>query len=91
MKALGASEWLAGGIFAVEAISLGALGGMVGYVIGIGVAAWIGRASLQQAVVPRVDVFPVIFAASIALTLIAALMPLRLLRRIQPAAILKGE
>jgi putative ABC transport system permease protein len=91
MKALGASEWLAGGIFAVEFISLGVLGGMVGYVIGIGVAAWIGRASLQQAVMPRADVFPVILAVSVALTLIAAVMPLRLLRRIQPAAILKGE
>jgi len=60
-------------------------------VIGIGVAAWIGRASLQQAVMPRAEVFPVILAASITLTLVAALVPLRLLRRIQPAAILKGE
>lgn len=91
MKALGASEWLAGGIFAVEALSLGAMGGVVGYLIGIGVAAWIGQASLQQTVMPRADVFPVVLAASVALTLIAALFPIRLLRRIHPAAILKGE
>lgn len=91
MKALGASEWLAGGIFAVEAIMLGSLGGMAGYLVGIGVAGWIGRASLQQTVIPRADILPAILAASIALTLVAALLPMRLLRRIQPAAILKGE
>jgi putative ABC transport system permease protein len=91
MKALGASQVMANSIFAVEALFLGALGASIGYLIGVGVAAWIGRASLHQAVLPRLDVFPPILLASILLTLVAAMFPLRLLRGIQPAAILKGE
>jgi putative ABC transport system permease protein len=91
MKALGASQAMANSIFAVEALFLGVLGAVVGYVLGVGMAAWIGRASLNQAVLPRLDVFPPILLASILLTLVAALFPLRLLRGIKPAAILKGE
>lgn len=91
MKALGASNLETNGIFALEASLLGAAGAFGGYLIGIGIAAWIGRASLHQEVLPRLDVLPVVVAASVVLTLIAGVVPLQLLRRIQPAAILKGE
>ena len=40
MKALGASEKLVNGFFAAEAAALGLVGALIGYVIGIGVAAW---------------------------------------------------
>jgi putative ABC transport system permease protein len=91
MKALGASELETNGIFALEAAVLGAAGAFAGYLIGIGIAAWIGRASLHQTVLPRLDVLPLVLAGSVVLTLIAGVVPLQLLRRIQPAAILKGE
>jgi putative ABC transport system permease protein len=91
MKALGASELEAGGIFALEAITLGAAGAALGYLTGVSLAAWIGHASLHQTVLPRLDVLPLVLAGSVLLTLIAGVLPLRLLRRIQPAAILKGE
>jgi putative ABC transport system permease protein len=91
MKALGASELETNGIFALEASFLGGAGAALGYLIGIGLAAWIGRASLHQAVLPRLDVLPLVLAGSVLLTLLAGVIPLRLLRRIQPAAILKGE
>ncbi len=91
MKALGASELETNAVFALEAAFLGAAGAALGYLIGIGLAAWIGRASLHQAVLPRLDVLPLIVGGSILLTLAAGVVPLRLLRRIQPAAILKGE
>jgi putative ABC transport system permease protein len=91
MKALGASESLIGGFFAAEAAALGAVGGMVGFVIGVGVAAWIGRANFHAPVVPRFSVLPIVFAGSIALALISAVLPIFLLRRVQPAMILRGE
>ena len=91
MKALGATERETNSIFALEAAVLGAAGAFAGYLIGVGIAAWIGRASLHQTVLPRLDVLPVVVAASVVLTLIAGVVPLQLLRRIQPAAILKGE
>jgi ABC-type antimicrobial peptide transport system permease subunit len=36
-------------------------------------------------------VFPGVLAGTLLVTLVAALLPLRLLRRIQPAMILRGE
>ena len=91
MKALGASESLIGGFFAAEAAALGAVGAIVGFGIGVGVAAWIGRVNFHAPVVPRFNVLPVIFVGSIAVALISAVLPIFLLRRVQPAMILRGE
>jgi putative ABC transport system permease protein len=91
MKALGASESLISGFFAAEAASLGAVGATLGFIIGIGIAAWIGRVNFNAPVVPRFSVFPVVLAGSIAVALLSAIVPMSLLRRVQPAIILKGE
>jgi len=91
MKALGASESLVSGFFAAEATALGAVGALLGFVIGIGIAAWIGRANFNAPVVPRLSVLPFVMAGSMAVALLSAMLPMSLLRRIQPAVILKGE
>jgi putative ABC transport system permease protein len=91
MKALGASESLVNGFFAAEAAVLGAIGAVIGFAIGIGVAVWIGRANFHAPVVPRFSVFPYVFAGSVLVALISAVLPIALLRRVQPALILRGE
>ncbi len=91
MKALGASGRLLNGFFAAEAAALGATGAVIGFVVGIGIAAWIGRVNFHAAVVPRFSVLPVVLAGSIAVTLLSAILPISLLRRVQPAVILRGE
>jgi putative ABC transport system permease protein len=91
MKALGASERLINGFFAAEAAALGVVGAILGFFIGIGVAAWIGRVNFHAPVVPRFSVFPYILAGSVAVALISAILPIELLRRVQPATILRGE
>jgi putative ABC transport system permease protein len=91
MKALGASERLVNGFFAAEAAAMGAVGAILGFFIGIGVAVWIGRANFHSPVVPRFSVFPYVFAGSVAVALISAILPVTMLRRIQPAMILRGE
>jgi putative ABC transport system permease protein len=91
MKALGASEGLVSGFFAAEAAALGAVGAALGFLLGIGIAAWIGRANFNAPVVPRFSVFPVVLAGSIGVALLSAVVPMSLLRRVQPAIILKGE
>jgi putative ABC transport system permease protein len=88
---LGASESLISGFFAAEAASLGAVGAGLGFIIGIGIAAWIGRANFNAPVVPRFSVFPVVLAGSVGVALLSAIVPMSLLRRVQPAIILKGE
>ena len=91
MKALGASERLVSSFFAAEAAAMGLIGAIIGFLIGIGVAAWIGRANFHAPVVPRFSVFPYVLAGSIAVALISAVVPLGLLRRVEPAIILRGE
>jgi len=91
MKALGASEWLISGFFAAESAVLGVVGAVIGFVIGIGVAAWIGRANFHAPVIPRLSVLPWVLLGSIVVALIAAGLPMSVLRRVQPAVILRGE
>jgi putative ABC transport system permease protein len=91
MKALGASERLLNGFFAAEAAALGATGAVIGFLLGIGIAAWIGRANFHAPVVPRFGVLPVVLIGSMVVTLLSAILPISLLRRVQPAVILRGE
>jgi putative ABC transport system permease protein len=91
MKALGASERLISGFFATEAAALGVVGALAGFTIGIGVATWIGRVNFHAPVVPRFSVLPVVLAGSVGVALISAVLPIFLLRRVQPATILRGE
>ncbi len=91
MKALGASERLIGSFFAAEAVALGAVGAIVGFGLGVGVAAWIGRVNFHASVVPRFSVLPVVLTGSMAVALISAVVPIFLLRRVEPAMILRGE
>jgi len=91
MKALGASEGILRILFMAEALCLGAVGALLGFVIGIGVAAWIGRVNFHAAVAPRFSVLPVVLGGSLGVALLSALFPMSLLRRVQPAMILRGE
>ena len=91
MKVLGASDRLLNSFFAAEAAALGATGAVIGFVLGIGIAAWIGRVNFHAPVVPRFGVLPLVLAGSILVTLLSAILPISLLRRVQPAVILRGE
>jgi len=91
MKALGASDRLLNGFFAAEAAALGATGAVIGFVLGIGIAAWIGRVNFHAPVAPRFSVLPFVLAGSIVVTLLSAILPISLLRRVQPAGMLRGE
>lgn len=91
MKALGASEALLQRFFAAEAALIGALGSMIGFLIGIGAAAWIGRVNFHSPVVPRFGVFPEVLIGGVLVALLSAVVPISFLRGIQPAVILRGE
>ena len=91
MKALGASGRMIQGFFAAEAAALGAVGAAIGFAVGVGVAVWIGRINFHATVTPRFEVLPVILAGGVSIALVAAIVPISLLRRVQPANILRGE
>jgi putative ABC transport system permease protein len=91
MKALGASERIVTGFFAAEAGALGVIGAILGFAIGLGVAAWIARSNFHASLTPRFSVLPIVMTGSVLLALVSALLPIAMLRRVQPATILRGE
>ncbi len=90
MKALGGSMSRIVRLFLAEAGSLGLLGGAIGYAAGIFLSQWIGRRVFGVAISPRLEVLPLTLALMVGVALAGAL-PLRLLGRVRPAVILRGE
>jgi len=90
MKALGGSIPRIMRLFLAEAGALGVLGGTIGFLAGIVLAQWIGGRVFGVAISPRLEVFPVTIALTVVVALAGAL-PLRLLGRVRPAEILRGE
>jgi putative ABC transport system permease protein len=90
MKALGGSVQRIMRLFLAEAAALGVLGGTIGFAIGVVLARWIGGRVFGVAISPRLAVFPATIILAVAVALLGAL-PLRLLGRVRPAEILRGE
>lgn len=91
MKALGSSQRMINLLFASEAVFLAVSGGFAGYVLGLGIAAWIEHANFHATVLPRLSVFPVVLLGTVLIALLASLFPLTKLKHLEPAGILKGE
>ncbi|HYA94824.1 MAG TPA: FtsX-like permease family protein [Terriglobales bacterium] len=91
MRALGASQRTVSALFAAEAAGIGLVGAVLGFTLGLGIAAWIGRANFHASISPRFGIFPEVVAGSLLVALMAALMPISMLRKLQPAIILRGE
>jgi putative ABC transport system permease protein len=90
MKALGGPVPRIMRLFLAEAGTLGVLGGVLGFFVGVVLARWIGERVFGVAMSARFEVLPI----TVALTLTAAVagaFPLRLLGRVRPAEILRGE
>jgi putative ABC transport system permease protein len=90
MQALGGSVPRIMRLVLAEAGALGVAGGTIGFLVGIVLARWIGGRVFGVAISPRLEVFPVTVALTVVVALAGAL-PLRLLGRVRPAEILRGE
>jgi putative ABC transport system permease protein len=91
MKALGASNRTVNFLFASESAQLALTGSIAGYILGCGIAFWIGKANFDAAILPQPLLLVPVLLGSVLLALIASTAPLRLLQQIQPAGILRGE
>jgi putative ABC transport system permease protein len=91
MKALGGSQTQLMSMFLLEAMVLALAGVGVGFVIGSAAALAISQLNFHTASLPRVGVLPLVFLLNILIAALAALFPVRVLRSLQPAALLKGE
>ena len=91
MKALGGTQAQMNGLFLAET-SILALGGvLVGWVAG-SLAAWaISEINFGTNALPRIGVLPLVLVLNGLIAALAAILPLRGLRNLEPAALLKGE
>lgn len=90
MKALGGSISRIVGLFLMEVGALGAVGGLIGCLLGIALAQWMGDRVFGASINLRWEIFPLTIALMIVVALTGAL-PLRLLGKVKPAVILRGE
>ena len=90
MKALGGTVRRIMRLFLAEAGVLGVLGGILGFVVGAALARWIGKSVFGVVISTRWEVLPVTVALTCGVALAGA-FPLRLLGRVRPAEILRGE
>lgn len=91
MKALGGSQSQLISLFLLEAALLAFAGVIAGYIIGSALAWAISETNFGTASLPRLGVLPLVLLLNMAIAVMAALFPARVLRGLQPAAILKGE
>jgi putative ABC transport system permease protein len=91
MKALGGSQSQLMGMFLLEALVLALAGVAVGFVVGSAAAWAISEGNFHTATLPHLSVLPLVLLLNVAIAAMAAMLPVRVLRGLQPAALLKGE
>jgi len=90
MKALGGSIGRIVTLFMAEVGVLGAAGGFVGAILGVELSRWMGQRVFGTAISSRWEIFPLTIVLMVAVALAGAL-PLRLLGKVKPAVIFRGE
>jgi putative ABC transport system permease protein len=91
MKALGGSQLQLMSMFLLEALVLAIAGVAAGFLVGSAAAWAISESNFHTATLPHLSVLPLVLLLNIAIAAMAALFPARVLRGLQPAALLKGE
>jgi len=91
MKAIGAGNASVAALFFAEAGLLALLGGVAGFVCGIGMAQQIGRWIFNSQVAFEPVLFPIILAVAIAVTFAGSAASIRRAILFDPAVVLRGD
>jgi putative ABC transport system permease protein len=91
MKALGATRGGVIRLFAAESLVIGALGGVLGWLLGLLFAQIIGRQVFHSGVALRWDVPLIVVGLAMGVAFIAGLGPIRLALAVEPAPALAGD
>ncbi len=94
MKSLGASDRLVMQLLLTEGATLGMIGGIAGFALGLGLAHEMARRLFGVSLSPAGAgwwTFPTVCLASMMLAVVATLVPVEMVRGIQPARELRGE
>jgi putative ABC transport system permease protein len=91
LKALGSSQAKLQALFLLEALALSLAGVVSGFILGAIAAIAIGKINFGAPIFPTIAILPPVAALNLVVATLAALLPLRVLRRLQPASLLKGD
>lgn len=91
MKALGAADRRVASLFLVEALSVGAVGGVAGYLAGLALALAIGWKVFGAAITPTVWGLPGTLFVGLGVAWAAGLLPVQRALQIDPVITLRGE
>ena len=90
-KALGATNRAIAGEFLGESALLGITGGVLGSLVGWGIAQVIGLSVFKAYITLRPSVLMAVIILSVLVAWVAVIMPVRTAANIEPALVLKGE
>ncbi|UCD13616.1 MAG: ABC transporter permease [Thermoplasmatales archaeon] len=91
MKSVGAEDKKIAFLFLSEASIIGAIGGLVGYIVGTVLAQFIGLSVFDTSITPRVEIIPIALGISVGIALLASSLPVRRATKVEPAIVLRGE
>ncbi|MBI4320544.1 MAG: ABC transporter permease [Chloroflexi bacterium] len=91
MKAIGAENGQVAMVFLTEAALVGLLGGVLGYAVGIGLAAYVGRQVFSTVILPSPFVLPVALVLAIGIALLGSALPVRTAMKVEPTILLRGN
>jgi putative ABC transport system permease protein len=91
MKAIGAEDRQLTLLFLIELAGLGLLCGVSGYGAGLALAQLIGNSLFNSPIAPRPAVFAAVIGLTLAVAVVSGLLPIKRMRQVEPAIILKGD
>ena len=91
MKALGGADSAVSLLFVAETACFALLAGVAGYLLGFGLAQWAAQRIFQSSLEWRWEVLPAVLGVTVAVALAATAFPVYLIRRLEPAVILRGN
>jgi len=91
MKALGASDRGIALLFSAEMAILAILAGTLGCLLGLGLAQWAAHQIFRATLSWHWETFPAVVAMTLAVALLATALPVRRIRRMDPAVLLRGN
>jgi len=90
MKAMGAGRYRIIIIFLTEAVVIGVAGGIIGYLVSLGISGYIGAKVFGIAFEQKEVLFPFSISASVIIAVMGIYLPIRRALSISPAIVMKG-
>ena len=90
MKSIGADSTGIIVIFLAETFIIGLVGGLIGYLLSLGVSTYVGQQVFSTSITRRAMLLPVSIINALLIAALGSLFPIRRALKVKPALVLKG-